>query len=403
MRHDMDNRIRIVHIMGEFPEGGTERTVLDLLCRLDKKTFDIHVFCTASDGLEEARRRLCDAGITTLMPTDELGLLNGRGGSLGTTVRKVVSLLRLAWKIKKGGFTIAHTHGPANNVFGRSAAILAGTPVIITHEHDATSYAARNRALWKLLNLRTSANIAASSAVSNLRTRFVPSSQKKSITLLNGIDMTEFRPPGAGERAAAKEYLGLDPRRKVVGAVSARADGKGVDLFLRASALLAQKRPDVQFLVAGDDGPWPEQEGLSAMLGVKDRVKFARLISEREKAFWAMDVFLTLSDTANRFGLSTAEAMACGLAIVALDSPLYHEIVSGDCGILVTPEPEDVAGATIYLLDDETLTLDLGKAAVGRASRRYDIARSAGELQALYENMVNRRHNGNREHARLTQ
>jgi len=390
-RRGPDGRIRVAHVMGELMRGGTERIVLDLLSRIDRAEFDVHVVCTTSEGYADVRRRFEDSGIAVHQVTEGLGLMSGGGWGFGMGRRKLASLLRLAAAMRRGRFTIVHTHGLTNNLYGRAAAILAGVPVIITHEHNANRYTRRDKLLWKLLNVRTALNIAVSSTVADLRTRAIPSSRKKSLTLLNGIDTSVFRPPTDEQRADAKRALGLDAGKRVVGTMSRLVPEKRVDLFLQAAAKVIPSVSDVHFLVAGEGRMKRALQKLADELNLREFATFTGWVSRPERALWAMDVFVTMSDDYEGFGLAVAEAMACGLPSICVDSPLNLEVVSGDCGIMVPPDPARVSEAMSALLLDGERVAAMGAEAARRAASLYDVARAARELEALYRDLAERR------------
>jgi glycosyltransferase involved in cell wall biosynthesis len=384
-------RIRVAHVMGEFMHGGTEKIVLDLLTRLDKSKFDIHVLCSSSEGLKEVRDKFAALGLGTSVAATGLGEASGRGWGLRTASRKMRSLLNMARVLRKGEFTIVHTHGLTNNLYARTAAIVAGAPVIVTHEHNVHGDTMRDRMLWALLNLKTALNLSVSETVGEFRMRSVPWSRRKSVILLNGIDLDVFHPPSSIQREAARGACGIEGDEKVIGVMGRLVPAKRVDVFLRAAALVLEICRCARFLIVGDGRERPGLEALASELGMSHAVRFTSWVARPEEALWAMDIFTIVSDQTEGFGLVTAEAMACGLPIVAADISLNREIVSDSCGIFVKPDPHLVAEGILRLLRHENLAFAMGTNAARRASERYDINRAAARLEDIYDQLTTRR------------
>lgn len=108
--------------------------------------------------------------------------------------------------------------------------------------------------------------------------------------------------------------------------------------------------------------------------------------------FHSSDVFVLPSlptpSWEEQFGMVLAEAMACGIAIVTTASGSIPEVV-GDAAKLVPPYNHRALAAAIEeLLLDDVSRADLGSKGVERAQSRFDSARFARELRAIYEEVM---------------
>ncbi len=163
------------------------------------------------------------------------------------------------------------------------------------------------------------------------------------------------------------------------------APEKNLRFTLRVMAEV-QKRMDVEYMIVGDG---PERERLEVYarrLGVEvtflGRVRREVLPDVYSKA----DLFLLLSKT-ETFGLVLAEAMACGLPVVALKKGAVPEVV-GDGGILCEGRVSEVADAVIRVLKDKALRQTLSERAKRRALR-FTFERFIEDHEEVYREVIN--------------
>lgn len=153
-----------------------------------------------------------------------------------------------------------------------------------------------------------------------------------------------------------------------VGVVGTLNRYEGVDVLLRALALL----PETRALIVGDGPARAALEGLTADLGLGDRVTFTGRIPHAEvpAAYASIDVYaaprLDLPVTRLVPPLKPVEAMALGRPVVASDlAPLRELVGSGQQrGVLVPPgDPAALAGAIAALEADPARRTRTGAAA----------------------------------------
>jgi len=179
---------------------------------------------------------------------------------------------------------------------------------------------------------------------------------KGKITIIpNGIDVDKFRPkPGVVKTK--------DKGLKTVLYVGRLEDRKGVKYLIRAYAKLAEKRNDIQLIIAGAGG---DERKLKQMVRDESvpRVKFdSRYISEEEKINYMQqaDVFCSASPYGEAFGIVLLEAMAAGTPIVAGDNAGYTSTMV-DTGALSLVNPKDTVDFArrleIFLFDNSVRTL----------------------------------------------
>ena len=186
----------------------------------------------------------------------------------------------------------------------------------------------------------------------------------------NGVDCYRFC-PGAAQR----QEFGLPTDRLVILMVSALDSNKRVGMGIEA----ASRIPNAHLVVAGD-GPLRQEIDASAAGLLPGR--FTRLTvpaAKMPELYRSADVFMHLSKEES-FGNVYIEAMACGLPIVAHDSPRLRWIVGDDEFLLDTKDSIAVA-RQIELARDAPL---------GRRQARAKKATAFAwpKIAAMYQNFI---------------
>jgi glycosyltransferase involved in cell wall biosynthesis len=175
------------------------------------------------------------------------------------------------------------------------------------------------------------------------------------------VDVEHFRTASrlmASEWAAARERLGIPVGAKAVLAVAKLAPREAPWDLLRALPFLPN---DVRLLLAGDGPARAELEQLAAELGAgqMDRVRFLGYVpyGELPALYAASDLFVH-PVREERWGVSVAEALACGRPVVASSrvGAAHDLVIPGENGaVYPTGEPRELARciAAALALDPE--------------------------------------------------
>ena len=168
-----------------------------------------------------------------------------------------------------------------------------------------------------------------------------------------------------------KKYVPLDnPVREqsilnVAWSGALNAQRKCLPQIIEAFARVAPKYPQLRLKMAGRRGDHaPLLEALAQRLGVADRVDFLGAISEEDKVRLMQTCLVYMQPTLfEGFGLATAEAMACGTAVISSPVGAVPEVV-GDAGLMADPNDVGAIAAALdrLLSDHEFRAVCEGKA-----------------------------------------
>ena len=170
---------------------------------------------------------------------------------------------------------------------------------------------------------------------------------------------------------------------------------KGVDTLIHAWPKVTRRLPEAELVVVGDGPDKPRLERIASALGVTDRVSFLGRVSDEalRRAYATANVFvlpgrcrLRPDPEGEGFGLVFAEAGLQNLAAIAGDAGGATEVVAdGETGLLVDPDdPEQVADATVRVLNDKSFARRLGQAGRARVLDEFSYERFRDSI----ENMV---------------
>ncbi|HLM55947.1 MAG TPA: glycosyltransferase [Pyrinomonadaceae bacterium] len=206
----------------------------------------------------------------------------------------------------------------------------------------------------------------------------------------NGVDLARFQ-PNAGARQDARRLFQAGPRDSyLVGMAGHLAPIKGQDEFIRAAALVASRRDDVTFVVAGEDKSRSGEnrrrlERLIGDLGLGDRVRLQGWVDDVPALLSALDLFVSPSRS-EPFGLSIIEAMACGVPVVATKSEGAGEILEDGVTGLFVPlgDQEALAEAICAMLNDGRGRASMAARALEAVRDRFSLERMVAATEQLY-------------------
>jgi UDP-glucose:(heptosyl)LPS alpha-1,3-glucosyltransferase len=206
--------------------------------------------------------------------------------------------------------------------------------------------------------------------------------QNKLTVIYNGVDTTHFHPDI--RKPALRDAFKIPEAAPVLAYVGSGFARKGVATALKA----IQPHPTVWLLIAGRDKHQAKFEKLAQALGVADRVKFLGPVADVREVYGSADA-LILPTLYDPFPNVCVEALACGLPLFTSHGCGAAEWINEGKNGWVR-DALDVAGyqqAIEQWLEGMQQGADYCAAARATAEP-YTLDRMAGELQALYRELL---------------
>jgi teichuronic acid biosynthesis glycosyltransferase TuaC len=169
-------------------------------------------------------------------------------------------------------------------------------------------------------------------------------------TIHDGCDREIFH---LGDRAAARARLQVPANAELVVLVGSMIPLKGIAELLEATAMLAPKRPNLRVVCIGGGTHEAEFRARAAKPDIAERVRFIGGKLPEEVAQWmtAANAFCLPSHSEGMPNV-VIEALNCGRAVVATNVGGIPELVTPECGILVSPtDPQRLAEVLSQALD----------------------------------------------------
>jgi glycosyltransferase involved in cell wall biosynthesis len=275
-------------------------------------------------------------------------------------------------------------------IYGVPIARAAAVPVRIAVHHGSHEWLARGpvvgKAVTKMYGVaaRMSNRIVAvsHSAATELTNIGMPEAQIAVIP--NGVDTARFSPAAMAEHAQdIKRQLFSSTDVLLTGSLGNLRPEKGYDLLVEAAAIVHSANPRARFVVWGDG---PERTMLQSRInasGLSDVFLLPGFAEDARACLAACEVYVQPSRRES-FGLATAEAMACGVPVVAAHLGGLPELVA-DAGVLVGGSAQDFAAAILKLVNDDAECERLGAAARKRIVSCFTSERMISAYLELYE------------------
>ena len=203
------------------------------------------------------------------------------------------------------------------------------------------------------------------------------------IPVSNGIDLERFKP--LGDPAALRLKYAI-PNKPIMLYVGRLDPEKQLDDVMHAVAL-ALKKVDFCFVVVGKGTKRDSLERLSKKMGIDQQVFFAGFVPDEELPFfYRMGHCFIMASTAELQSISTMEAMASGLPVIAANAGALDELVhNGENGYLFEPGDIETMGRCMeQVIQNDSLAQEMGNKSL-TIIRRHDIGQTVHRFETIYQ------------------
>ena len=301
--------------------------------------------------------------------------------------------------LKKVDPDIIHIHSPV--VLGNIAQIVAGSlrkPVVVTN-HYLPINMSRSLSLDPLFG-KTFITVSYSYLVHFCnRCEYVTAPTMTALNLLyehglrapaqaisNGVDLKKFSPGDRDKRL--RQHFKLPQDRPLILSVNRLSLEKRIDVLIDAAAKMTR---DAHIAIASTG---PAEAGLRAKveeLNLKDKVSFLGFIHDTDLAplYRLADAFAIPSE-AELQSLTTMEAMACGLPVVAANAYALPELVHHEINgfLFQRGNSDEMAQYLDTLVSDAALRKQMGAKSL-EIIARHDRTLVLDQWEALYRRLSN--------------
>jgi glycosyltransferase involved in cell wall biosynthesis len=354
--------------MTSFDPGGTERQMIELVRRLDRGRWDVHIACFHTRGAWFDR-------VAAIARVQVFPVTSFRKLEVARQLRAFA-----AW-CRARAIQVVHTADTPANIFGLPGAALAGVPVRIGNRRDINPgrsgvQIALQRAAYSCAHV-----VVANTRAAAARLRFERVPAAKIAVVPNGLDCQSFT-----RQDTTRHRL-----RHIVVVANLRPE-KGHDVLIDAAVHVLRTFPDARFEFVGSG---PERDRLLTLAnsrGVGHAFDFVGHQDDVAARLAAADIFV-LPSRSEAFPNAVLEAMAAGLPVVASDVGGIPDLVDdGRTGVLVPAgDPRALSDRICRLIGDPAYAASLGNAGRADVEARYSFERMVTAFEALYLSELARR------------
>jgi len=314
--------------------------------------------------------------------------------------RDFLAFIELYLLIRKGKYTIVHTHSSKAGILGRLAAKIAGVKIIIHTVHGLPFFEYQNKFLnyvyilcERFTALFTDRLISVCDAMVRKAVGAGVAKEDKFRTVYSGIELHHYVNSVTSIAEKQKE-LNLDPDFPVVGNISRFFDLKGHNYLLQAASRVLEAFPETKFLLVGDGILRERLIRQAEDLKIRENIIFTGLVERKEvpKLISVMDVVV---HTSLREGLPRVlpEALAMAKPVIAFEIDGIAEVIKdGINGYLIPPkDSRKLANSIIHLLKDRERARRMGEAGRAMVDPAFELEVMLKRISEVYKELIQQR------------
>ena len=373
----------VTHVIPSLEIGGAETMLVNLLAGMDRTRWNSTVVSlqdrgTLRDRIEALGVNTASVGMRGSLPSP------GSAWRLRREVRALKPRLIQGWMY----------HGNLAALAGRALSA-ARPPVVWNIRSDVFAFATEKVLTAGVVRLCGLLSSGADRIIYNSRSSArghadLGFATNGAVVIPNGFDTRTFAPSPA-LRAAFRSRLGVSDEVVLIGRIGRYHPVKDFPCFLEAAAMLARRRNQVRFVLAGPgvDSRNVDLVGLVDRTGLRDRVHLLGQVRFPQELIAALDILCSSSAYGESFPRVLGEAMACEVPCVTTDLGDSAWVV-GNSGRVVRPrDPAALAaGCDALIKAGRDGRSRLGAEGRKRVVQEFAIDRVVSQYENLYQDLL---------------
>ncbi len=355
--------MKILQICSARQIGGGEKHLADLSNRLDRRGHQVFFALAPDSPVKELINNAARENFLFARMRNALDVFSGR---------------EVAKFAAEKNIEIIHAHLAKDYPLAALAARITSTPFVFTRH---VLFPLKRLQKYALKNV--GGIIAPSKAVADSLRKQNLFSPEKIVTIHNGVDLERFQ---SIEKKSIANFT--------VGTIGHLAPIKGHDIFIRAAALVLQKRQDIKFVIVGEDKSDSGEnrraiENLIRELDLQNHVELAGWTNDVRTFLGKFDLFVSAARS-EPFGLVIVEAMASRIPVVATRSEGASEIIEDAAsGVLIPLESHEMLAQIILdLAENPSRRESLSDSGRRRVEDKFSLEKMVAETEEFYRRVL---------------
>ena len=364
----------VMHLIDTTGPGGAETVFVQLADRMREQGFDSVVVIRGKGWVYDA---LVARGLTPI-------ILDAKGSFNFAYLKALMAVVKLH-KV-----SLIHSHLLGSNVYAAMVGLLARCPVVATYHGMVDVNPNERFRRIKRLAMHWGIDryvVVSQSLLKNILAQRLLNPAQTAV-IYNGIDVARYGHKGS---TAIREQLNLPANAKLIGSLGNIRPAKAYDLLVDAAVDVIKHNPNAHFVIAGDPKPslMASLQAQIASLGIKGHIHFLGFCDDSAAFLAQLDVFV-LCSRSEGFSISTIEAMAAGLPVIASRCGGPEEIINHqhDGWLVDNDNAVALAEGINHMLANNQLAQRLALAAKGRVEAAFSGQKMLADYAGLYRSLI---------------
>lgn len=368
---------KVLQFINSFHQGGSERQAVQLTRLLvEDETYEVFLVCLNDEGV--LRNEVEKLGFNEIPEFRLTSFFN---------LDFLKQVKRCAEFIKENKIDIVHTHDFYTNVFGMSAAVLAGVKTKIASKRETGGMRSKAQKIIEKIAFQRADSIVVNAEAVKKYLISEGITEEKINVVYNGLDLERLTPNESDRQTICQElFLPRDPEIKFVTLVAnLRHSIKNQPMFLRTAQRVLEEFPNSHFVLAGEGELQNDLENLAKEFGIEENMHFIGRCTKVPELLSISNICV-LTSFNEGFSNSILEYMAASKPVVATRvGGAAEAIADTETGFLVeSDDDKTMAEKLIYLLKNPIQADRMGQNGRNRIETKFSCESQLEKTKNMY-------------------